>query len=136
MYTMKQACEQVDMNYETLKFYCNEGLVPNVKRDSRNYRMFDDRDIAWIKSLSCLKRCGMSISEMKQYVDLCLKGETSIPERQTILAEKRISLLKKMQEVKECIEYIDSKQQFYQNVLEGSIPYVSNLILSDKNEQV
>jgi len=32
-YTMKQACELTGMNYETLKFYCNSGLVPGLKRD-------------------------------------------------------------------------------------------------------
>ena len=76
MYSMKEVCEKVGMTYETLKFYCNKGLIPNVKRDQRNYRVFDDQDVAWIKSLSCLKRCGMSMMEMKEYVDLCLKGES------------------------------------------------------------
>lgn len=38
MYSMKEACALTDMRYENLKFYCNEGLVPNVKRDSRNFR--------------------------------------------------------------------------------------------------
>ena len=49
MYSMKEACVQTGMSYETLKFYCKEGLVPNVKRDSHNYRVFDDRDIKWIQ---------------------------------------------------------------------------------------
>ena len=75
MYSMKEACKLTDMTYETLKFYCNEGLVPNVKRDKRNYRIFDDHDIKWIQSLNCLKNCGMSIAEMKEYLALCLKGE-------------------------------------------------------------
>ena len=39
MYSMKEACVQTGMSYETLKFYCKEGLVPNVKRDSHNYRV-------------------------------------------------------------------------------------------------
>lgn len=45
MYSMKQACEQTGMNYEALKFYCNAGLVPNVKRDGNNRRVFDNRDV-------------------------------------------------------------------------------------------
>ena len=53
MYTMKQVCEATGLTYETLKFYCNEGLVPNVKRDKNNRRIFDERDLAWIKDLSC-----------------------------------------------------------------------------------
>lgn len=35
MYTMMEACRMTDMNYEALKFYCNQGLVPNVKRDKK-----------------------------------------------------------------------------------------------------
>ena len=42
-----------------------KGLVPNVKRDKNNRRVFDAHDIAWIKDLVCLKKCGMSIQEMK-----------------------------------------------------------------------
>lgn len=60
MYTMKYVCEQTQLSYETLKFYCNQGLVPNVKRDKNNRRLFDERDIAWIQSLNCLKNCGMN----------------------------------------------------------------------------
>ena len=66
MYSMKEACALTNMTYENLKFYCNEGLVPNVKRDLRNYRVFDEHDIKWIQSLGCLKNCGMSIAEMKE----------------------------------------------------------------------
>ena len=51
MYSMKEACEKTGMSYENLKFYCNEGLVPNVKRDRNNYRVFSDNDIRWIQSL-------------------------------------------------------------------------------------
>ena len=68
LYSMKQACEKTGLSYDTLKFYCNEGLVPNVKRDKNNYRVFNNHDIEWIKSLSCLKNCNMSITEMKEYL--------------------------------------------------------------------
>ena len=83
MYSMKEACQQTGMTYENLKFYCNEGLVPNVKRDSRNYRIFDEHDIKWINSLNCLKGCGVSITEMKEYLALCLQGESSRKEKRS-----------------------------------------------------
>ena len=128
MYTMKETCEKTGLSYETLKFYCNQGLVPNVKRDKNNRRTFDDKDVAWINSLNCLKNCGMSISEMKQYIDLCLVGESSIPERKEILALKREALVAQLQQVQDCIDYIDWKQGFYDDVLSGKAKYYSNLI--------
>ena len=122
MYSMKEVCDLTGMKYETLKYYCNEGLVPNVKRNENNYRVFDDRDVAWINSLSCLKRCGMGIVEMKEYVALCFKGERSIPERKQILAKKKELLERKLREVENCIDDIDGKQQFYDDVLSGKDP--------------
>ena len=132
MYSMKEACHEVGMTYEALKFYCNEGLVPNVKRDANNHRVFDDRDIAWIKSLTCLKNCGMSIQEMKQYIELCKGGEKTIPERKVILEQKRAELLERLAELQASIDYIDWKQGFYDDVLAGRTKYFSNLILVEE----
>ena len=128
MYSMKEACTLTNMTYENLKFYCNEGLVPNVKRDRRNYRVFDEHDIKWIQSLNCLKSCGMSIAEMKQYLALCMEGEGTIPERKVILTEKKETLLKSITELQKAVAYIDWKQRFYDDVLSGKTVYYSNLV--------
>jgi MerR family transcriptional regulator, aldehyde-responsive regulator len=128
MYSMKEACALTNMTYETLKFYCNEGLVPNVKRNSRNYRIFDDHDIKWIQSLNCLKSCGMSIAEMKEYLALCLEGESTIPERKVILDAKKEALLHSIVELQKAVAFIDWKQNFYDDVLSGKTEYYSNLV--------
>ncbi len=128
MHSMKEACALTNMTYETLKFYCNEGLVPNVKRDKRNYRIFDEHDIKWIQSLNCLKNCGMSIAEMKEYLALCLEGKDSIPQRKVMLAAKRKTLLQSISKLQEAVAYIDWKQEFYDDVLSGKTEYYSNLI--------
>lgn len=128
LFTMKAVCEKTGMTYETLKFYCNQGLVPHVKRDAGNRRVFDERDVAWIESLGCLKRCGLSIQEMRHYVQLCLQGETSIPERKKILAQKRQALVEQIAQLQGAVAYVDQKQAFYEDVLAGKRPYVSNLL--------
>lgn len=131
MYSMKETCHKAGMTYETLKFYCNEGLVPNVKRDNKNYRIFDDRDIKWLNSLSCLKKCGMSIQDMKTYISLCLKGQSTIPERKIMLDKQKVDLINRISELNECVDFIDDKQQFYDDVLLGKVKYSSNLIKVD-----
>ena len=132
MYTMMQVCREVGMTYQTLKFYCNEGLVPNVKRDKNNRRIFDERDIKWINDLTCLKRCGMSIQEMKEYLDLCLQGASTIPLRKELLAKKQEALRLSIKELEDSVAYIDWKQNFYDEVLSGNRPYISNLILVEE----
>lgn len=127
LYTMMQVCKETNMTYQALKFYCNEGLVPNVKRDKNNRRVFDERDVAWIKSLTCLKKCGMSIQEMKEYLDMCLQGERTIPQRKAMLTVKQEALRETIRELQESVAYIDWKQNFYDEVLSGQRPYESNL---------
>jgi len=129
---MKEVCEQVGISYETLRFYCNEGLVPNVKRNKNNYRDFDERNISWLKSLQCLKKCDMSIKDMKKYMSLCLGGTSTISERKRLLAIQKELLLSKINEINESINFIDNKQKFFNGVLAGEINYTSNLVDVDK----
>ena len=132
MYTMKQACEKTGLSYETLKFYCNQGLVPNVKRDDHNRRIFDERDIDWIKSLNCLKKCNMGIGEMQEYIALCMQGKVSVPERKKILQDKRKSREAELERIEDAIAYIDWKQGFYDDVLSGNVKYFSNLTAAEE----
>ena len=131
LYTMMQVCKETNMTYQALKFYCNEGLIPHVKRDKNNRRVFDERDVAWIQSLTCLKKCGMSIQEMKEYLALCLLGESTIPQRKAMLARKQEALHQTVRELQDSIAYIDWKQNYYDEVLSGKRPYESNLICAE-----
>ncbi len=128
MYTMKQVCQATGLTYETLKYYCNEGLVPNVKRDKNQHRIFDERNLAWIKDLTCLKKCSMSIDDMKEYLSLCLKGKPSIPLRQEMLDAKKAALLSQIEEINASIDFINWKQELYKDILDGKKEYISNLI--------
>lgn len=132
MYTMMQVCRELDMTYQTLKYYCNEGLIPNVKRDKNNRRIFDEKNIKWIKDLTCLKKCGLSIQEMKEYLELCLQGESTIVLRKEMLAKKQKELLISIKELEDSVAYIDWKQNFYDEVLSGQRPYISNLIRTEE----
>ena len=76
----------------------------------------------------------MSIQEMKDYLNLCLEGEKSIPQRQVILDAKLKELESKMQELQKSIDYIHWKQGFYNDVLSGKTKYYSNLISIEKDD--
>ena len=128
---MKQCCEATGMSYEALKFYCNEGLVPNVKRAGNNYRVFDEHDVNWIRSLACLKRCGMSIQEMKEYLALCLQGQSTIPQRMELLQRYKQNIHERMAELQDSLDFIAWKENFYREVLEGKTEYHSDLIAVD-----
>lgn len=134
MYSMKQACEQLGINYDTLKFYCRAGLVPDIKRNSNNYRYFNDEDIAWIRGLLCLKHCGMGIREMRSFVELCQLGHQSIPERLQILSEKQKALKTHIADLKLALDFIEYKRRSLNEALENQQD-ATMLLTSDNNEK-
>lgn len=129
MYSMKQCCKLTGLSYDTLKYYCNQGLVPNVKRDKNsNYRVFDEDDINWIKSLICLKKCKLSLNEMKEYIDLCMLGEESIVARKNILLKHRAEIESEIYSLHKTLEFIDKKTDLYDKFISGEVEYYSYLI--------
>ena len=69
---------------------------------------------------------------MRGYLQLCLQGEASIPERKVLLAEKRERLVAQLAEVQASIDYIDWKQGYYDDILAGRTEYHSNLLPGDE----
>ena len=69
---------------------------------------------------------------MKSYLELCLQGEATILQRKEMLAKKREALLSSIKELEDSVAYIDWKQNFYDEVLSGARPYVSNLIRTEE----
>ena len=81
-----------------------------------------------VRPIPAYNSCGLGIKEMRHYTQLYLEGESSIPERQEILAEKREHLETQLEELRKAIAYIDEKQRFYADVTAGRTAYCSNVI--------
>lgn len=79
----------------------------------------------------------MTIEEMKQYLAYCLQGPDSIPVRKIMLDKKLTLLEEKLQEVRESIDYIHWKQNFYDEVTSGKRVYTSDLLpeYNDDNDE-
>lgn len=70
----------------------------------------------------------MSIQEMKEYLALCLQGESTIPARKEMLTRKQEVLRQSIRQLEESVNYIDLKQNLHDEILSGKRPYESNLI--------
>lgn len=78
IHTVKEVSKLLDLTEHTVRFYTDKGLVPSVQRDKNNNRLFDKESISWLIGVKYLKQCGMSVEDIKSYVDLCLEGRSTI----------------------------------------------------------
>lgn len=124
---MKQVCEISGLSYDTLKYYCNEGLVPYVKRDKNGHRIFDQNDVNWVVSLAALRDCDMSMDELHRYMELVKFEGNNLEQRISMLKGKRKDLENEIARIQRAMGYIDERVQFYQDVLSGKHDYTDTI---------
>jgi DNA-binding transcriptional MerR regulator len=115
-YTIKQVAEKIDLTPYTLRYYEKEGLLPFVGRNEQGNRVFEDRDIEWILLICCLRDTGMSVAEIRRYVDLCMAGRETIEVRKKIILEHKESVEKKIEQMQEYLAKINDKLKCYDEI--------------------
>lgn len=126
MHTVKEAAQITGLTEHAVRFYTDKGLVPSVQRNENNIRLFDEQSINWLHGIKCLKQSGMPIDVIKKYIDLCLEGDLTIPQRYTLMMEHKEAALAKLEEAKQHVAHLEEKTVLYQAILENRSPDTTN----------
>jgi len=123
---VKEVAQLLELTEHTIRYYTDKGLVPSVQRDKNNNRLFDDESINWLTGVKYLKQCGMSVKDIKTYVDLCLEGDATIEERYEIILKQKEIALQRLEEAKRTAEYMEEKAKHYLDIINHVIPDDTN----------
>lgn len=115
-YTIKQVAEMMGVTPSTLRYYDQEGLLPDIKRKN-GIRIFEEKDFRWLKLLNCLKNTNMPIKKIKQYCDLVKQGDSTLEERYKIILEQKDSILSQIEQLNYYLQEIEYKQKYYEIAL-------------------
>lgn len=121
MYTVKEVAKMLDLTEHTVRYHTDKGLVPSVQRDINNNRLFDDESLNWLTAAKFLKQCGMSIKDIKRFVDLRLEGISTIQERYEIILKQKAVALAQVEEAKRSVKYLEDKAKHYLDVINAVI---------------
>ncbi len=133
-YSVKQASEICGLSEHTLRYYTDQNLIP-CQRDSANRRVFDEASLKWIHGIKCLRRCGVSIEDVKKYCELCYKGDDTIRERYEFILKQRKLAYQRLQEAMEMAEYMDTKVKHFEDILYGKAEDTANLAAYTSDEE-
>lgn len=115
-YTIKQVSEKIKLSEHTLRYYDREGLMPLLKRSSTGIRLYTENDVNWLELICCLKNSGMSLSEIKEFMNLCLQGERTCEERKNILEHHKKDILNQIEYLKQSLNIISYKIDHYKEI--------------------
>lgn len=136
VYTVGEMAKMLGVSASTLRYYDKEGLLPFVERSSGGIRMFRDSDIEWLQVIGCMKKAGMSIRDIKQYIEMALQGDETIGLRLDMFRRQREALKAQMEELRHAMEMVEYKCWYYETAkAAGTTEAPQNMALSDVPER-
>lgn len=88
MYTIGQVSEMFGLPISTLRYYDKEGLFPNIKRTS-GIRRFGEAELETLRVIECLKKSGLEIKDIKQFIEWCGQGSETYPQRRDLFIRQK-----------------------------------------------
>ncbi len=119
VYTVGEMAKLLGVTASTLRYYDKEGLLPFVERSSGGIRMFRESDFEWLRVIGCMKKAGMSIKDIRQYIELALQGDDTIELRLSMFRRQREALEQQMEELRHTMEMVDYKCWYYETAKEA-----------------
>lgn len=137
LYTIRDAAAHVGIAASTLRYYDKEGLLPFVERTSGGIRMFRESDIEWLQLIECLKATGMSIKDIKKFIDLYTEGDSTLEPRRDMFYERKQAVEMQMEALQKTLDFIRYKCWFYDtSVAAGSSDIHKNMKSEDIPEEI
>ncbi|MBQ1375173.1 MAG: MerR family transcriptional regulator [Clostridia bacterium] len=116
-YTVSEMARLLEVPVSTLRYYDNEGLLPNLERSKSGTRLFTERDYEWLKVIDCLKKSGLSIKEIKAFIALTEQGDDSLSERRELFRARRSAVEQKIKELSDMMALLNFKCWYYDTAI-------------------
>lgn len=117
MYSIGEISKMFQLPISTLRYYDKEGLFPHLKRVN-GVRQFSESEIETLRVIDCLKRSGLEIKDIKEYMSLCSLGNTTLKQRKEIFEKQKEEVLQEMEKLQKVLSMLNYKCWYYDQVIE------------------
>lgn len=124
--SISQMCERTGYTADTLRFYEKAGLLPGVRREGGR-RVYTDEDYYSICIITCLKKTGLPLDEIRRYMDLTKRGERSVGQRLELMRRHETEIKKQIAELRVCEERIAFKVWYYETAQREGLKAVMDI---------
>ena len=116
MYTIGQVSEMFGLPISTLRYYDIQGLFPEMERVS-GIRKFSDTELEALRVIECLKKSGLEIKDIKQFMDWCTEGASTYPQRKELFERQRKTVEAEIEHLNKVLDMIKFKCWYYEQAI-------------------
>ena len=116
MYSIGQVAEMFGMPISTLRYYDKQGLFPNMERVS-GIRKFSEAEIEALRVIECLKKAGMEIKDIRQFMDRCKEGPATYPQRKELFERQKAHMEEEIARMNRTLDMLKFKCWYYEQAI-------------------
>ncbi|MDV7718920.1 MerR family transcriptional regulator [Pediococcus ethanolidurans] len=114
---IKEASEKTGVSSATIRYYEKETLIPAIDRSEVGNREIDERIIRRINFVKQMRAAGMSIENLRRYIQLFDDQEDNTKEQIALLKEQMAEMEEKRDDLQSAIDHLHFKlNHFYDHV--------------------
>ena len=131
MYSIGQVAKMFDLPISTLRYYDKQGLFPNMERVS-GIRKFSEQEIEALRVIECLKKAGMEIKDIRQFMDWCAEGPATYPQRKAMFEERKAHMESEIAHMNRALDMLKFKCWYYEQAMKDGNEDRLKSMLPDK----
>lgn len=131
-YSIGEVANITGIAISTLRYYDREGMFPDIKRSNGGIRVFSEKEIGAIRVIECLKTTGMSIKEIKEFLNWCTQGDESLPKRREMFYNRMKAVQKQIDELNTTMNILKYKCWYYDTAIAAGTEDAVRNISEDK----
>lgn len=136
MYSIGEVSKMFDLPISTLRYYDKEGLLPDIERES-GIRKFNDKAINSLKLIECLKKSGMELKDIKEFMKWCSMGNSTFELRKNMFVKQRESVEAEIRKLEKVLDMIKYKCWYYEQAInDNSEDRVRNVSIEEMPEEI
>jgi len=131
MYTIGQVSEMFDLPISTLRYYDKEGLFPQLQRQGGK-RLFGETELEALRVIACLKKSGLEIREIKQFMQWCAEGPATYAKRKALFENRKTAVEEEMRTLQKTLNMLKFKCWYYEKAMADGNEDAINAMLPDR----
>lgn len=116
-YSIGEVSRMFGLPQSTLRYYDKEGLLPYIQRQGAGIRRFDEQAVEALRVIECLKKSGMEIKDIRQFMIWCGEGASTYQQRLELFQRRRAEVERELARLKKTLAMIDFKCWYYTQAL-------------------
>ncbi|MFD1454076.1 MerR family transcriptional regulator [Levilactobacillus lanxiensis] len=117
---IKEASEKTGVSSAAIRYYEKESLIPAIDRTPVGNRDIDDRIIRRIRFVTQMRAAGMSIENLRRYIQLFDAQEDNAKEQKALLQEQLGVMEEKRDDLQAAIDHLNYKLNHFYDHMEST----------------